>query len=117
MSYSAYDTADAPHADGVGSVMSSEFEIAVEELMAVAVAEYIGSVVAGTDCSTAVSACADAAQCVNSLSQCSGPGVDTTLACCDADQVCASFFGSDIFRCRSRASVAAFEAAEVLECP
>lgn len=85
--------------------------------MAVAVAEFIGAAIAGADCSVSISVCADASQCVGNGVPCSGPGIPQTLACCSASQVCAALFGAEVFRCRSRASAAAFASAEVLECP
>lgn len=96
--------------------MASDFQTEVEEKTAVAVADFIALAMVGSDCRIPFTACADAAQCVNRRRQCSGPGVEQTLACCNANDVCASLFGSETFQCRSRAMVNAFESAEVLEC-
>ena len=85
--------------------------------MLVAVGEFVGAAVAGADCSISISACADTSQCVASLRRCSGPGIEKTLACCDPNQACAAFFGSETFRCRRRTMVDVFPSAEVLECP
>ena len=103
------------YADGAESVIDSDFQIAVEELNAVAVAEFVAFAMADSNCMATIRGCADAAQCVRDGQQCSGPGVEQQLPCCDANLVCASVFGSETFTCRSRASANAF-AAEVLEC-
>lgn len=84
--------------------------------MLVAMAEFVGAAVVGADCSVSISSCADTSQCVASNRQCSGPGIENTLACCNPNQVCAALFGSDRFQCRSRAMVDVFPSAEVLEC-
>lgn len=83
------------------------------------VAEFIAFTVAGSGCGHGdpVIACAE---CVGRNQQCAGPGVEQMSACCNANNVCASLFGSETFQCRSRAMVDAFESAgvlaEVLEC-
>lgn len=85
--------------------------------MGVAVAQFIGAAISGSNCTANVVVCADAAECAGDQSPCAGPGVDGILACCNEEHVCASMFGGDSFSCMPEDLVGTSETAQVLECP
>ena len=86
--------------------------------MGFAVAEVLASAISGADCKVDVDVCAQSGLCVGRFQECSGPGIDGMIACCDAGDVCTSLFGSPAFRCERRDLVGAMPPStfETMEC-